>query len=318
MDELIRRLGELRRIPSQDVHVLMSKNYLPLTIDKKNFHEIKLFNDVVDMTFIDGGQAILFESAEFCLGFIRVAALQYSNNKRVSRNTEEFYILITENDGSFVITSFPNGEFNNLKFDPENESLRNGIDRASPSRILSVIRRFAELKKAREYSNVILDGTLEARYPGELEYIKNLENISAISKTCSLTTNLGVGIVNYLVLLNKKKWHYYPVVINKNKNHLAEISFVKLNEKSDYVFRFEQKGNVVEEILFALVKNSIDPTFIGYPYGLIDADQVARVSEQEKKMLQTQISIKLGSNWNEFSKCLKSMNAHEILDNIKF
>jgi hypothetical protein len=318
MDELIKQLREIRVESSGDVHVLMGKSYLPIDIEKKNFHVMSENDLTVDLTFIDGGQAILFESAGFCLGFIRVAVLSYSNNRRVSRNIEELYVLITENENSFLINTFPAGEFNNLKFDPENESLRNGMDRASPSRILSVIRRFAELKKAQGLKNVILDGTLEARYPHELEYINRLESVSALSKTCSLTTNIGVGITNYLRLLDDSEWYYTPIVKNNNKNHSAEIYFVKLNKKSDYVFRFEHKGIAAEKIMCALQKNSTDPVFLGYPYGLVDVDNAARVTEQEKKMLQTQISVKLGKEWFSFSKMLKSMNAHEILDNIRF
>lgn len=318
MDELLKKLRELKAQSSDNVHIVMGKSYSPIIIDKKNFHEIISFDNLSDLTFIDGGQAILFESAGFCIGIIRVAAISYSNNKRVNRDIEEFYVLITEKDNSFIINSFPNEKFNNLHFDPENETLRNGIERASPSRILSVIRRFAELNSAKNYKNAVLDGTLEARYPNELDYIEKLENVSAISKTCSLVTNVGLGVVNYLESLNDKKWRYYPIVINNNKNHQAEISFIKLMEKSDYIFRFEHKGNDAGKIIYTLSKNSADPIFLGYPYGLVDADNAARITDREKKMLQTQISVKLGKDWGRFSKMLKSMNAHDILDNIKF
>ncbi|MGV8150286.1 MAG: DNA double-strand break repair nuclease NurA [Candidatus Woesearchaeota archaeon] len=316
MDELIRKLKGIKNDSSLGAHILMNKNYSPIIIDENNFHDIELFDEPI--TFIDGGQAVLFESAGFCLGFIRVAALKYSSNKRIFKDIEEFHVLVLANDGMFSVNTFPKNELDNLKIDPENESLRNGVERASPSKIISVIRRLAELKKANDYVNVILDGTLEARYPHELSYITNLKNASALSKTCSLITNTGDGIVTYLKSMNDNSWYYYPIVQNNNKNHPSEIFFVKLNKNSDYVFRFEHKGEIAKKIIGTLAKNSIDPTFLGYPYGLVDVDQYARISEQEKKMLQTQISVKLGSEWKNFSKNLKSMNAHEILDNIRF
>ena len=213
---------------------------------------------------------------------------------------------------------FPKNDFNDMNFNSEDEKLVHGGDTASCARMLSVIRRLAELKHATHFDNPILDGTLEARYPYELDFIAELKKVTALAKTCSLTTNTGFGITDYLASLNDGVWYYYPVVKNNNKSHPAEIYFVKLNDKSDYVFRFENNGNDAKKVINLLMKNSKDPVFLGYPYGLVDADNTARVSEQEKKMLQTQISVKLGKEWSGFSKMLKSMNAHEILDNIRF
>ncbi len=322
MDDLINELKHLKAGSLGECHALMNKNYSPIVIHKKNFHGIKEINSLFDVTFVDGGQAILFESAGFCIGFIRVAAMTYHGNRRISRDIEEFTIVIKEKDGTFITKTFPKNEFEELKFDPEDESVRMGMERATCSRILPIIRRLAELKFASKYANVLLDGTLEPRYPYESDYIKKLGNASALSKTCSLTTNTGLGVVEYLRLLNDGEWYYYPIVKNNNKNHPAEIYFVKFNEKSDYVFRFEHKNSdseaSAETVMAFLKKNSSDPVFLGYPYGLMDADNAARVSEQEKKMLQTQISMRLGQEWDQFSKMLKSMNAHEILDNIKF
>lgn len=325
MDDLIHELKNLKSNNGGECHVLMNKNYSPIAIDKKNFHEIKEGNSLFELTFVDGGQAALFESAGFCIGFIRVAAITYSKNKRISRDIDEFFVLIKEDDEEFIVKTFPNTnpsikEFDGIRFDPEDETIRTGSERATCTRILPIIRRLAELKLASKFENVILDGTLEARYPYELAFIKKLNNASALSKTCSLTTNHGLGMIDYLRNMDDGSWYYTPVVVNNNKNHPAEIYFVKLNEKSDYIFRFEHKMGTVdaEVVLEILKKNSIDPVFLGYPYGLVDADNAARVSEQEKKMLQMQISTKLGKEWDKFSKMLKSMNAHEILDNIKF
>lgn len=319
MDDLIKELKNIKTRSSDKCYLSMNKNYSPIDIDKINFHEIEnLKDDSSELTFIDGGQAILFESAGFCIGFIRTAAITYDYNKRTSKNIKEFYILVKDDDGKFIIRTFPKNDFNDMKFDPEDEKLKYGIDKASCARILSVVRRFAELKHASRFDNPILDGTLEARYPYELDFINELKKVSALAKTCSLTTNTGFGITNYLMSLNDGAWYYYPIVKNNNKSHPAEIYFLKLNDKSDYVFRFENKGDDAPRIIDLLMKNAKDPVFLGYPYGLVDADNTARVSEQEKKMLQTQISVKLGKEWPGFSKMLKSMNAHEILDNIKF
>lgn len=344
-ESLLNELKCIKKAISQDNYLLMNDHYSPLLIDGQNFHRIvdvgsseKLldnnsFTDSVNdiVTFVDGGQAILFENTNFCLAFIRTAAVSYKNNVRVSRDMSEFYLLVKEDNGKLKIKTCPSTDFDNLIFDSNDKKIQLDIDTSVCSKIVSMIRRFAELSHAKkinessrdEFNNIILDGTLESRYPNEIEYLKKFKNISALSKTCSLNTNQGVGVVDCLRAfgnssINYKRWYYYPIVKNNNPDHLAEIFFVKLNEKSDYIFRFEHKGKNAEAVIRILSNNSLDPLFLGYPYGLIDVDNFARISDQEKKILQTRISVKLGPQWNEFSKNLKSMNAHEILDNIKF
>lgn len=323
MEELIDAIKAMDPDFSKPCNILMNKNYSPILIDKNNFHPIKdtahpESKHDAEITFVDGGQSILFEGAGFCIGLIRVAGITYKCNKRVSRELIEFTVFVQENDGKLFVKTSPKNEFDGMVFDPEDESIRSGTERATCSRIIPIIRRLAELRTASKFRNPILDGTLEARYPYEVDYIKNLKNPSALAKTCSLTTNMGLGITDYLSLMDGGSWYYHPIVKNNNKSHNAEIYFVKLNERSDYVFRFENNGDDAHEIISLLKKNSIDPVFLGYPYGLIDADHSARVSEQEKKALQTKISMKLGKDWNRLYRLLKSMNAHDVLDNIKF
>ena len=62
--------------------------------------------------------------------------------------------------------------------------------------------------------------------------------------------------------------------------------------------------------------NCTDPIFIGYPYGLVEADRVARVSNHEKESLKTMFMVKLRNK--NVEKYLSSVNAHDILDRISF
>ena len=97
--------------------------------------------------------------------------------------------------------------------------------------------------------------------------------------------------------------------------HQADISFIKLNEKSKYIFRFEVYKKQVHDatkMLNLLEENSKDPAFIGYPYGLIEADRFARVSNQERDYLRIILQTKLKDKWDS----LNILNAHDILDTI--
>jgi hypothetical protein len=336
MDELVKELKNI--VAKKDVgddYLLMNSKYIPVKIEYKNFQNIVVEKDHKNskkVLFVDGGNSVLFESAEFCIAFIRIGGIVYSNNKRISRKSQEFYLLIKEDNGKYSVKTYPETSFNTIVFDPEDESLKNGLEKCGITRIVSVIRRFAEIEYAQTYLSdvdyVIMDGTLEARYPLEEKYLTQLFSSGkacALSKTCTLTTKNGLSVTKKLLDLglasNFERWCYYPIVTNNNPKHSAEMYFIKLNAKTNYVFRFEVQKKFVKDFseLFAiLASNSNDPIFLGYPYGLIDVDQYVRVSDDESRLLQTKLSTKLGKDWNELSKHLNSTNAHSILDKIKF
>lgn len=263
-------------------------------------------DEKAELTFIDGGQAVLFEGAGFCIGFIRVAAITYENNKRISRDIQEFHVSVSTDGLAYNVKTFPKTRFDGMQFKETDPT-------QSCSTMLSNIRRIAELATAGRYKNPILDGTLEIRYPFEKEFLEGIGSASAIAKTCSLTTTKGAGICDVLRAMRQGSWIYTLMP--------GKIYFVKLNEHSNYVFRFEDIGHTsatLNAIISTLSLNSNDAVFRGYPYGLIDADHVARVSEQEKTMLQTKISTGLGHDWNRVRAMLTSLDAHSVLDNIKF
>lgn len=321
MKEIIEDIKRLANNTSDHEYLYMGKYYKGILLDKKNFHNIPMISDMRNMWFVDGGSSILFEGAGFALGMIKVVAVLYDQNKRKDIKKIEFYILINYDAERLNVKTYPETVFSGLSFDPEDESLRNGLEKASCSRIINVIRKYAELDLASKNSALtIIDGTLEARYPGEDKYIGQLgDNVFALSKSCSLTTNTGCPITKRLYDMHDGAWHYYPIVQNDNKKHDADIYFIKLNDHSKHVFRFEAKKDVdASSVIQALAANSTDPVFLGYPYGLIDVDSIARISKQENMMMQTKFSVLLGKDWNEFSKSLNSMNAHDILDHIRF
>ncbi|MFA5796944.1 MAG: hypothetical protein WC916_02825 [Candidatus Woesearchaeota archaeon] len=338
MDELVNAMRTLLQKSSRSMQgdtVVMGKSYTSIPITKNNFHPIIAFSnketDNHSFLFVDGGNTTLFLSAGLAIGFIRTAGIVYQDNKRIHRDTLEFFIIVHEQESIMNVHTFPKTSFDGLVFNPDDESLRNGLERSECSRIITVIRRFAELEYAsllgKKYAptGIILDGTLESKYPHESDYIAALlaqKNVCALSKTCSLTTKNGSAITQGLFSLEPSApFWYHPIAVNNNSHHPAEIYFIKLHDKTDYVFRFEVGRGFsgdVSGIIALLARNSIDPVFLGYPYGFIDVDAAARISEDEKRLLQTKLSVKLGKGWDAFSTQLTSMNAHEILDKIKF
>ncbi|MBW3000105.1 DNA double-strand break repair nuclease NurA, partial [Candidatus Woesearchaeota archaeon] len=176
---------------------------------------------------------------------------------------------------------------------------------------------------------IVMDGALQAGFTNEEKYLDKLYQealkkniiISALSKTNNLYANDGNSVNGLLnSLAEHKTWYYYPIAEINDAEHKAKMFFVKLNPASRHIFRFEVfKDNIVnpKTIFNELMFNSSDPIFPGYPYGLVEADSAARVSNKEKDYLRTIFATKAGKEWEKLQNFLSSANAHDILDNIR-
>jgi len=329
----------------KDNHIQFSdSNYEPFNFDKNNFAEIKKSESKNKIAFIDGGSSEIIKSSNFSLNLIRLYYTVYQNNKRINAKKQDFYAFVyTKNIDNELFYDVEFIELNNnalpnkqdLLLSSLDETIQQGIVRANISSVSNVIRRFSEIKTAINIIDnlnnndiIVLDGSLQCTFTNEKKYFEELYKkatekniiICGLSKTTTLMTDKGNSISNALNKFNiDGKWLYNPVVEIKSSNHKAEMAFVKLHEKSKYVFRFEIYKNQKEKIndvLNLVANNCNDSVFIGYPYGLIESDRNARVSTQEKEMMLTLFSTKFGKDWEKIKESLSSIDAHEILDSI--
>ncbi|HLC60800.1 MAG TPA: DNA double-strand break repair nuclease NurA [Candidatus Nanoarchaeia archaeon] len=317
------------------------EGYRAHKIDVKNFHEIKKSNSDKKIAFIDGGNAEILGSANFSLNLIRVCFIVYKNNKKIlSKRFDIFSFIkaVNENNEICYEASFFNVgnsiSIDEISFSSFDHTLMNGINRAEIGSAANAIRRFVELKIAKSISDsksadvIVLDGNLQSTMTHENKYLNDLyescsENnviLSAISKTNSLFTDNGNLLSAVLMGISKLPvWYYHPIAEINNHNHKAELFFAKFHLKSKYVFSFEifniQKM-IADKVINELASNCCDPIFVGYPYGLVEADRIARVSNQEKESLKTMFLVKLRNK--NIEKYLNAANAHEILDKISF
>jgi hypothetical protein len=230
-----------------------------------------------------------------------------------------------------------------LSFSSLDENLVSGRQRAEIGRVGSVARRFGEWRLAlnaldhlSEGDILVMDGTLQSNFTNEVEYVKDLSRkalqrgviLTGISKTSTIFTTKGLSLLGAVNNLAEKvgiKGHwYFPVAESTSIDHNVIIMAVKLNSIADRVFRFEIQREQykelgyegVEEIFSLLCENSCDPTFPGYPYGLIYADWFARVSFDEVTyytgLLVSEIS-KLGKV-SKFLPHIHSSDAHDVLN----
>ena len=309
--------------------------YAAARIIDENFKEIQLYNNRQTIVFIDGGNAEIAGSANFSFQFFRFYQGMFKGTERLDQKKKEYFGLMATKEVKDTIV-FSAKLFNgndSVDFDPYDSTLKEGVKRAKISKIADVIRRYEELELAIDVADhlnendiIVLDGNLEAAYTGEKTLFERLYRkagerniiIAGFSKTTSLLTKKGSALTS--VLLRKKptgKWYYSSIVEVMNDDHKADIFFVKLHEDSPYVFRVDLYDGVpydAEKVFSALAVHARDPLFLGYPYGLIEADRFARVSNQEKEMLKTHFRVKCGADFEKIMQISAAQNAHEILD----
>lgn len=306
---LVTELQKLLESFSPEDIFLINNQSIPI-----NNHQFQPLSPQAGKTiaFIDGGQAEILSAANFQLSFIRVCAVLFRDTNRISLQKKEYYLLTTvhyeNNDYYYHSKVFGDGTplIPNLQILATDSIISTGHRRAPLSVMSAMARRFSELALAAQATAdiVVLDGTLEATYPGEEEYLTHLgTNVIALAKTSDLVTVKGNNPTVFLQHKFPGCW-WYPVAEEQGKT----LSFVKLHPKSQHVFRCET--NKSPEIVSSLLSYCTDPIFIGYPYGLIVADQHARVSREEQRSLEVQFLIKNP----QLKAYLRSKDAHRILD----
>ncbi|MBD3259183.1 hypothetical protein GF371_00970 [Candidatus Woesearchaeota archaeon] len=350
INDLLKELDKVISSESTMI-VFTDKNYNSIALCSENFHEIeanaKINKDAElekrKIAFIDGGNNTVVKSSNFIVSFIRLYAAVYCGKAKIKEDKHEFFAVVTADYADeklrYKTELFPIGNallprIKDLVFDSMDKTITEGSNRAEIAKIVDNIRRFGELNLAASLASyleendiILLDGTLQATVTNENSYLNVLYDecerkkitVCGLAKTSNLFTDKGdnaQAAVNKLNSKNKDlaRWYYYPFVQIMNEKHKADMFFVKFHPGSRYIFRFEVHNSLNFDLksLFSLIaENSNDPVFPGYPYGLIEADKNARVSNEERNYMKTIIETK--RNLNQY---LRSLDAHDVLDNI--
>ncbi len=292
-------------------NLLFNNKVIPANPD--NFSEISPGMEEKNIAYIDGGQAEIFSGGNMSLSFIRIFAQVMLGLKKQGSTCHEFYLLTTaryrQGDIWYESKIFPvKGVplIGDISLASQDASIRQGNERGPISTLSAIARRYAELTMASQMKaeHVLLDGTLTATFSGEEKYLQPLGNhVSALAKTCSLFTTCGNNPAVLLQKLTSRQgcWSYF---VDEN------TSFVKLYPQAKHIFRFD--GNT--DMLPSLLATSCDPLLPGYPYGLVLADQFARISHRERNGLKTSFFCLMRDK--ELLPYLNTTNAHEILDRL--
>jgi hypothetical protein len=334
IDKLVKPLDDYINEKTELLPFAEDNGFVPIKIDRDNFHELNLFPSDKLLIAVDGGNANILESANFSVDFIRIAAVSYKGNKRTDKTIKEFFCFVKAmNDKDKIKYSVEiigdNIFGEDIMLDSDIKTIDGEKYKIEIRSVSGVIRRLAELRFAKSVleneSYLVVDGSIRVKTEDELKLINELLNeadkkssiIGFLSKTSRLLTKNASSLNSALSELgSKSSWYYHPVFEIKNSNYLGEMCFVKLNAKSSHVFKLEiAKNKDKEDYILSLSMNSRDPVFYGYPYCLVEADKLARVTEKEKEYLKTVFLSKI-KNKERLGYLLADVDAHDILDNI--
>ena len=301
----------------ENKRILVGSNHIPIDVDKiQPIAEVQTDSFV---GFVDGGNAEILKGANFSVQFIRVFGSVYNGRKKMEKFTKEFFVLIhavVDEEVYYEITPFQTDE-TFTRVHARDQDLTSKNVSLSASMVGGVVRKIAEVRMAKELMNkmssgiLVLDGDLDVKNDYEVKDLEELErgckqkdiHLVGLSKTTQLLTNSGDSAVAVLAQMGKGSWYYGG----------GRVNFVRLHERSTYVFRLDlSEPERLGQVASILAQYAVDPVFLGYPYGLVEADRFARVSNDEREYLKTLFLAQSG----DLGRYLHAQDAHAVLDSI--
>lgn len=321
----------LRRLQHATVFLQpLSAAYIPVDFSDKHFCEIKEQHTNRVIVFVDGGNTEILKTPDFSLLFLRFAAVRLQGRQRIFQRIREGYLLVRTQimDGKQYFLTQCYGDIagsDSLALAYDDPLLQGKNDIAQIGNIFRALHEIHFAKEIlQEHAVLVFDRALlpensyeEAAFASLYAHATEKRGIIVgLNKTTSLLCNTGESVVSVLSHFQKDgSWLYYPVFSSSDAKHKAILSFVKLHPQSRHIFRFEvhdEQKDDIKNIASWLAVLSCDSVFLGYPYGLIVADQLARVSNREKETLRMLFFSFAGENF-----ATTALDAHEILDRIQ-
>ena len=291
-------------------------------IEVSNFRKIDAKDHGKSIAFVDGGNAEIIKAPNFSLQFIRTCAVVFKANKKKECIKNEFFSLtyavgelkdIIYRTKIFLSKGSAPDE-KDLCFSCLDRTIKQGTEKANISVVGGIARRFAELALASDAKAdiIVIDGNLKPVYSNEDKYVEMLLKkgsvVCAVAKTSDILTSKGNCPVSQLNSMNLEHAWHYPT----NRRH-----FAKLNKSSDYVFSIETSNEKDAGLVISqLASNSNDAVFAGYPYGLMLADRLARISNEEKDRMSLLFKTLAGKKWDRIRHYVNAANSHSVLDRI--
>ncbi|MBR9692757.1 DNA double-strand break repair nuclease NurA [Candidatus Woesearchaeota archaeon] len=268
--------------------------------------------------FVDGGNACVFDSPAARVEFIRVYGVIYDGKERKDTKKEEGNVLIrNDGKGNVIVKAYPPLELE-LSIPENHPELSFGKERVSLGTVANIVRFILECRFLKELGKncdlLVRDGPLVPNNEYEKKDLKELLDtklVAGLCKTNTLLTKTGTSAsASFFEQGPKEPW----ITPFKKENDIY-ISIVKLNERSEYAFRLDTVEQS-EKIAAALAVTAGDAAFPGYPYPLIEADRLGRVSNRELEALKTRFMAEAGEDWVRLKRLATGSDAHSVLDRL--
>ena len=326
MLDILSRIS-IRTVPHEYGKPIL-KGAISVPLSSNNFHSLRAIRDG-KIGFVDGGNNIIFLSPGQAVHLVRLYYSIFDNGKKAEHGRYTFILnsFFKPSDESFSVEIYDVDSSNLL---PERMEINESdIDeREKIKGIGAYIRRIGEwllLERILKKCEILVkDGSLQTGEKYEAPFAERVFNnvedkvIIGFSKTCSIVTERGYSLLASVHHLSKTHgieapWYYHPIAKNITTIK-GDMFVVKLHPYADYVFRVEVYPQEKIEKVGRLIPMANDPVFIGYPYGLIDADVNARITDEEAKMYKNL----LYNSADDFTRMqANALNAHDIISEVK-
>ena len=295
--------------------------------------------------FVDGGNALVVESAAFMASLNRACFTMYEGEHKIEHadSIAEFFSLteFKHNDKTETHLFHQAGDKSWL---PDEDDL--SVDTPSleqRSKVASLSRKFAEWKIAtsvvtKELNDgdiLVIDGPLQTGFKGEVKYASELYDkalsknviLCGLSKTSRAMTKAGHLLLppiqrTGLEVHGCAKW-FVPVGIQGEGDDRGHSLVVRLHEDTDYVFRLEildkqYNEETASRVVSSLAANSRDASIPGYPYGAIEADGIARVRQSQAQAAKNtiQAAIMARPEWRAYERNAQAVCMHDRLNQV--
>lgn len=357
LDTLVRNLrAGLTDMVHNDV--VMTREGRPgLELKPEAFRPIARTDNPARMAFVDGGNGTVAESPNFVISLNRLYCGLFRGRDRTGAPPDpriEFFSLVvrraahtdTEYMTEYDVSLFPHDESHRRYMPTEYDvkaSIRNAPTGSDP-RIPSLSRSLGEWRMARaavqalESGDIlVMDGSLTTLDRIESRYAQDLYRsaqdrgvvVCALAKTSRLLTRGGEPLLDRVHEISAGTGHgmwCIEVAEQVSSHDRGFVMAVKLHPNAVFPFRFEilreqflEMDNAEKDrILSSMAANSCDVSFLGYPYGLVDADRYAQVRNSDVAMYRALLESRLRMD-GDLAGILRSMRAygaHERLNGV--
>ena len=357
LDLLVRNLGTDLACIQHDDTVMTGDGRPGLELKPEAFTSIERTDSPARVAFVDGGNGTVAELPNFVISLNRLYCGMFRGRDRAGAPTNpriEFFSLVarrvTSADGQYktryAVSLFPHDESHRRCMPAESDvadSIRDAASGADP-RIHSLSRSLGEWSMARDAVRMledgdilVMDGSLTTLDRIESQYAQDLYReardrgvvVCALAKTSRLLTRGGEPLLDRVHEISAGTDHgmwCIEVAAQISSHDQGYVMAVKLHPNASFPFRFEvlreqflemsdaQKNHV----LSSLAANSYDVSFLGYPYGLVDADRYAQVRNGDVSMYRALLEsrLRVGGDMNGILQSLHSYGAHERLNGV--